>query len=331
MSSSQQDAPTQSHLSTHVEVALDSHANDNSKKRFTLLEGCLWHAQSLSILFIDIENPSIHVYKDTEKSHGRYPVEGKIGTVVGTSETNVLMYASQRSADSGVSLLDLSQSKHYSYAHHPEWDKRDRNRFNDGKCSPDGLFYVGTMVLDEVEPRTPDGSLYKLEPDRTAQSDDTAKYYKGYRGQLSKVFDNVTISNGIVWSLRGDKCYYIDTPTESVRVYDYNKQNHRLIVESAKTCIVTKGRGIGFPDGCTIDSEGMLWIAHWKGSRVTRWDPNTGELLHTITLPCSCITSVAFGGEKLSDLYITTANNKVDVNEEPKAGSLFVEIGRAHV
>lgn len=68
----------------------------------------------------------------------------------------------------------------------------------------------------------------------------------------------------------------------------------------------------------------MLWIAHWKGSRVTRWDPNTVELLHTIMLPCSCITSVAFGGEKLSDLYITTANNKVDVNEEPKAGSLFV-------
>lgn len=244
------------------------------------------------------------------------------------------MYAAQRSADSGVSLLDTVTKKHYSYTQHPEWDKRDRNRFNDGKCSPDGLLYVGTMVLDEVQPRTADAALYVVQPDTTRSTSTSTsastnnsnddQYYKGYRGTISKVFGNATISNGIVWNLDHSKVYYIDTPTDRVDVFDYDIANHKIIVDSRKKCIETKGLDIGHPDGCTIDSEGMLWIAFWRGARVCRFDPANGKLLHTIMLPCTCITSVAFGGERLNDLYITTANNKVDVEKEPQAGSLFV-------
>ncbi|UWX55233.1 SMP-30/gluconolactonase/LRE family protein [Maribacter litopenaei] len=82
-----------------------------------------------------------------------------------------------------------------------------------------------------------------------------------------------------------------------------------------------------FRDGMTIDSEGMLWIAHWGGWQVTRWNPETGELLARIKLPVAKITSCTFGGKDLKDLYVTSA--KVDLTEEelkeqPLAGSLFV-------
>lgn len=76
--------------------------------------------------------------------------------------------------------------------------------------------------------------------------------------------------------------------------------------------------------GMTIDSEGKLWVAFWQGSNVSRFDPDTGALLHRISLPTQCITSVAFGGDDLQDLYITSANNKVDIQKEPQAGSVFI-------
>lgn len=74
----------------------------------------------------------------------------------------------------------------------------------------------------------------------------------------------------------------------------------------------------------TIDVEGMLWVSHWGGNCVTRWNPHTGKLLRTVQLPVSKVTSCVFGGEKLDVLYITTASYQVDPNKEPLAGAVFL-------
>jgi len=74
----------------------------------------------------------------------------------------------------------------------------------------------------------------------------------------------------------------------------------------------------------TIDTEGMLWVAHWQGHKVTRWNPNNGQLLRTVPLPVSKVTSCCFGGEKLDQLYITTASFESDTDKEPLAGAVFV-------
>ena len=78
----------------------------------------------------------------------------------------------------------------------------------------------------------------------------------------------------------------------------------------------------------TMDADGMLWIAMWNGWCVTRWDPSSGELLGKIMLPCAQVTSVAFGGPKLDQLYITTAScgisDDILKSKQPHAGKLFV-------
>jgi sugar lactone lactonase YvrE len=89
---------------------------------------------------------------------------------------------------------------------------------------------------------------------------------------------------------------------------------------------ITVPEEVGLPDGMTIDANGMLWVAHFGGSRVNRWDPNTGQILDTIELPASQITACAFGDKDLDTLYITSATQGFDdaaLEREPYAGGLF--------
>ncbi len=128
----------------------------------------------------------------------------------------------------------------------------------------------------------------------------------------------------MAWSPDHQTFYYIDTPTLEVVAYDYAVETGRI---SNKRIAIGIPAEEGFPDGMTIDKEGMLWIAHWDGWQVTRWNPNSGKKLLSIPLPAAKITSCTFGGDDLQDLYITSACTGLTEkmhDEQPLAGSLFV-------
>ncbi len=122
--------------------------------------------------------------------------------------------------------------------------------------------------------------------------------------------------------------YYVDTPTHQVVAFDYDLETGDL---SNRRVVVEIPEDQGSPDGMTIDSEGMIWVAHWGGWRVTRWNPNTGKLLDVVPVPASQVTSCTFGGPHLDKLYITTARvglNEDELTKQPHAGGLFcVELG----
>ena len=89
----------------------------------------------------------------------------------------------------------------------------------------------------------------------------------------------------------------------------------------------TVPKNLGTPDGMTIDSEGMLWIAHWGGFGVYRWNPLNGELLSKIEVPAPHVTSCAFAGKDLDQLIITTARKNMsdaDFLKYPKSGNIFI-------
>ena len=179
------------------------------------------------------------------------------------------------------------------------------NRFNDGKCDPAGRFWAGTMPNDETGPT---GALYVLETDLT----------------VHKKLDNVAIANGIVWSHDNSTMYYIDTPTGTVDAFDYDLGTGAI---ANRRSVITIPSEDGWPDGMTIDADGNLWVAHWGGFRITCWNPNTGELLHTVRAPAPNTSACAFGGPDLDQLYITTACKGVDdatLAEFPLTGGLFV-------
>ena len=177
------------------------------------------------------------------------------------------------------------------------------NRMNDGKCDPTGRLIAGTMDMNETDPT---GSVYS------------------YDGKSNRVlFRDVTISNGMAWSADHKTFYYIDTPTCEVRAYDYDVKTGE-IANRRKAFDVPKS--LGWADGMTSDTEGNLWIAMWGGAQVTRWNPNTGQLLEQIPVPALQSSCPVFGGKNRNELYVTSARkgmSESDLNKYPLSGGLF--------
>ncbi|MCM3783018.1 SMP-30/gluconolactonase/LRE family protein [Neobacillus mesonae] len=263
----------------------------------TLGEGPSWDAEEKRLFWVDIEGHKLHSYKPDTGQDTMYEVGQQIGAVVPFEDNRVIVALKK-----GFHIYDLATGS-LTLIGNPESD-RDDNRFNDGKCDPEGRFWAGTMSLSDKKNQ---GSLYCLTNE----------------GQIKTVLKGVSLSNGLGFSPDNKLMYYIDTPTGNVDQFDFNADTAEL---SNRRTIFSLPEGTGFPDGMTVDAEGMVWVAHYGGSQVSRWNPHTGEQLESIKVPAEQVTSCCFGGEDLGELYITTARNGLSEDKlaaTPHAGGLF--------
>jgi len=260
-------------------------------------EGPSWHAERELLYWVDIEGQQVHEFNPADRTDQTIPVGSLVGAVVPMDEGGLLL-----AARDGFYRLN-PQTGEQDLIGKPEREPAG-NRFNDAKCDPRGRLWAGTMSLDDQPSQ---GSLYCLEAD----------------GRIRPVLTGVTISNGLAWSADGGTFYYIDTPTRQVLAYDFDAEEGAL---SNPRTAVHFPEGEGYPDGMTIDAEGMLWVAHWGGGKVSRFHPATGERLTEIAFPAELVTSCAFGGRDLDELYITTARTGLAedrLQKQPSAGGLF--------
>ncbi len=202
----------------------------------------------------------------------------------------------------GIARLDLNTAE-------IDWLTRieqeiPANRTNDGACDSTGRLWVGTMDLDCKEGA---GSLYCVD-----------------KSSAIKKVDYLSIPNGIVWSPNDEYLYHIDSP--SFKVVSYLFDSATGAIKKDKT-IITIPEKMGMPDGMTIDSEGMLWIAHWGGFGISKWNPFDGKLLNCVSVPVPNVTSCAFGGDNFDQLIITTARqhlSEADLEKYPGSGDIFI-------
>jgi len=283
-------------LLTAFTASTDKMATLEWEHKATLGEGAIWHPTENKLYWVDIEGKLLHVYDPATKQNKSYGVNELIGTVVPMESGGVLV-----ALQNGIHKMDLKTNK-LDFISNPLPDVA--MRFNDGKCDPSGRFWVGSLALDS---RKKSSSLYRMDADRTMRA----------------MLNDVTISNGIVWTADRKTMYYNDTPTLTVQAFDYNDATGEI---SNRRVVITIPPGMGAPDGMTIDVEDKLWIALWGGFAVARFDPISGHLMQKIGVPAPHVTSCAFGGENLETLYITTARAWVKpeaLTEFPLSGSLF--------
>jgi sugar lactone lactonase YvrE len=255
-------------------------------------EGPIWWENAL--YYVDVEGRRVHRYDPASGAERSWEVGQRVGTVVPRDSGGLVI-----AGDHGFFFLD-EESGALTAIGDPETDKPD-NRFNDGKCAPDGRFFAGTISLAK---KTGDARLYRLDRDLS----------------IHEAFGPVTNSNGIAWTADGRTVYYIDTPRREVFAFDYDDGHLRDLRTVIKT-----GHIDASPDGMAIDTDGHLWIAFCHGACVACFDPASGEELRRVDLPCLETTACAFGGPDLADLYVTTGvHAKV---EEAHGGRLFVVRG----
>ena len=253
----------------NAEIAFEVHAG--------LGESPVWDERDGSVVFVDIEGKSVHRFRPGRGEHSSFLCEVPVGAV-----------GLRRDGGLVLALVD-----HFALCEADGSSMRafgslvtdvGRVRFNDGEVDPWGRFVAGTMDWQQAEPL---GSLYRL-------SDD---------GEVCKVIEGVTISNGLAWAADRRKLFYVDTPTRRIDVFDVDPETGVL---SGRRTHLEIDRACGDPDGLALDIEGCIWLACYKGSQVRRYTPD-GRLDRVVRLPVTHVTSVAFGGARLDELYITTA------------------------
>lgn len=258
-------------------------------------EGSFWHPTEKKLYWIDIEKGELHIYDPATTKDIHFDVGTRVGTVVPVKSGGALV-----ALQNGIHFIDTQTGK-LTFLNNP---LGNNIRFNDGKCDPAGRFWVGSMGLDFKQGAA---SLYRFDTDKTIHS----------------IVNNITCSNGIVWSADKKTMYYIDTPTGNVDAFDYDEATGNI---SNRRVAVKVPEGNGYPDGMAIDSEDKLWVALWGGKGVAKFDPVTGKMLEKINVPAPHTTSCAFGGKDLKTLYITTARdglNEAQLKEFPLSGGLF--------
>jgi sugar lactone lactonase YvrE len=299
-------------ISVSPELVLDARAELGEGPAWDALRGCLY--------WVDIRLGHLHIFHPDDGTDHKVEVGEYLGCVAPRRSGGLVL-----ALRSGFALLDAHPSRNVlsEQMHSPSSivqspaSFRDGqasrlnpephlpgNRFNDGKCDPVGRFLAGSMDDAEIEAT---GSLYSLDPD----------------GSLKTLLTPTRISNGLAWSPDHRTFYFIDTPTRTVMAYDYDLATGAI---ANPRPAVTVQPGLGWPDGMTSDTAGMLWVAMWGGAKLTRWNPATGQLLAEIPIPAFNVTSCAFGGPDLTDLYVTSARKGMDADQLQKyslSGGLF--------
>ena len=268
-----------------------------------LAEGPHWWDERGLLVWVDIEASRVGLFDPCQRTNRFIDTAFHVGCVVPTSKGNLLAATSD-----GFKIIDPDSGKLTSL--HNPIENLLNYRFNDGKCDSFGRLWAGTLHYDFLPGA---GTLWRL--DNSLKS--------------VPMMNGVTISNGLAWSLNQTDLYYIDTPTLQVRRFPLSRSGD--LVDDGEVCIEIPPDWNCSPDGMTIDCNGMLWIALWNGSAVTCWNPNNGQHLATVELPCSQVTSCCFGGSAMDKLFITTANYDLDKESQalnPCAGGIFVaEVG----
>eukprot|EP00128_Syssomonas_multiformis_P002431 Colp12_sorted_trinity150504_noHs@7379 len=293
-----------------IELVVDQHAG--------LAEGPIYDANRKKLLWIDIPNAHLFEYDPLTNENITHVLNcGSIGTVVPVSNAfrKDIHGASVHPDDlhvmlgvkDGISVYD-GVSKILSPIAATSLKLAPNARMNDGKCDPRGRFWAGSITRD-IDGEVVQGAseLYCLNNDYT----------------ITTKLTGVSVSNGIAWTQDASRMLYIDSPTKTIDVFNYDADTGAI--SDRRTAIDLTGQN-AYPDGCTLDAHGHLWTALYKGHAVVCHDVETGKLLHTVTLPDSQVTAVAFGGPDLADLYITTARenfSELDSAAEPHAGGLY--------
>lgn len=259
--------------------------------RDQLGEGLCWSAREGALFWTDILGMSVHRLGLEDGNVKSWRLPEMVGWVIERAPHPGFIAGLQ----SGFVELDLEPFAIRRIANpHPQLP---RNRLNDAKADAQGRIWAGSM---DLAGDIPTGCLHRLNVDRTIETLD-----EGY-----------LVANGPAFSIDGKRLYHTDSGRGLIYSFALN-DNGSL---GPRQVFVEFDDSWGKPDGMTVDAEGHVWVAHWGGGCVSRFDP-LGKRAAIIELPTAQITNITFAGPKLDRLFASSA--AIGQTHDPHAGGLF--------
>lgn len=173
-------------------------------------------------------------------------------------------------------------------------------RFNDGKNDRQGRFLCGSMGVHA----DPLGKLYRVDAS----------------GRVDVFASGIRISNALCFSPDGGTMYFADSLERTIRAFAYTADG-----VGEPTILVDTAQWNSGPDGATVDSDGCLWVCLIQIGKIARITPD-GRLDRMIDAPVDLPSSVAFGGDDMGTLFVTSIKDSGSgraISKHPDGGRLF--------
>ena len=264
----------------------------------------LWCEQSGNLYWTDIEAATLSCWHAADSSLRSWTLPERVGSfALCTAPYQLLLGLA-----SGIALFNTETQALTRIT--PIEPDLPTTRINDGRCDAQGRFVFG--MFNQAADEAAIGHFYRVNANL----------------QLERLpLPRVACANSIAFSPDGVTMYFTDSPTRQIWCADYHADG-RI---GTPRPFVKLPSDEGFPDGSTVDAEGGLWNAQWKGSCVVRYS-SAGVETDRITVPAAHVTCMAFGGLQLDKLFITSARAGLSaqaLRDEPRQGGVFaVQPGR---
>lgn len=264
-----------------------------STDRATLGEGPGYDPVSELIWWFDITNCKLNFMNVSSRDRRiiTLPEMGSVLAVVDAGRQLIAM-------ESGLYFRDVS---HGALSLHVGIEAdNETTRSNDGRVHPSGALWISTMSKIE---ETGAGSIYHV-----------------YKGEVTTLFENLTIPNAICFSPDGTIGYFIDTPTGLFMRVPLDPETG-LPVGPEEVFVDTSGKPGGM-DGAICDGDGHIWAARY-GAGVLDHYSTDGRLLDRYQVPARQPTCPAFIGRDGGWMMVTSAAQNTVPEQEPNAGFTF--------
>ncbi len=264
-------------MSDNIQVAFD--------QPMAVGECPLWNPAEACLYWVDIDGFAIHRLHPASGAHNCWTMESEPSALALSAGGGLVVALRDGFAhfDTANGILTPIAAAPYDTA---------KVRFNDGRADAAGRFWVGTLY----EPRDQQAAeMYVLEH---------GKVRLAWSGGM-------TNSNGLGFSPDRNWMYHADTAAHRIDRHAFDVAAGEVAPPQPFQQFAADKAAPGYggrPDGAAVDSEGAYWCAMFEGGRLLRFSA-AGALLREVKLPLRCPTMVAFGGDDLRTLYITSASH----------------------
>ncbi|MGA2399197.1 MAG: SMP-30/gluconolactonase/LRE family protein [Steroidobacteraceae bacterium] len=260
-------------------------------------EGPVWDASAQALYFLDIAQKRVHRFDPREGVTRSWYTPAPVGAMALREAGGAVL-----AMGDSICSIDFDSGSvgpiAKGHAQHPQ------ATFNDGKVDKRGRFIIGSCCTDLLSPQ-PVGGVFSLGPGH----------------EIACLQREICFSNSPCFSPDGRIFYFSDSALYACYAYDYDNDSGTL--SNKRLFADTRALG-GMPDGATVDSDGLVWMAIFRGGKVVAFRPD-GRIERVVEMPVRLPGSTMFGGARLDQLFVPTIDPAF-FNEpaEEGAGYLYV-------